>query len=172
MVRMRVRNVACIVAVCCCMISLCYVTPIPAVAAEGSFTGSWTASGTQERLSFRELGEAAIVKLSGHVNLKDALGNQKDYWSTCIGFADSKKGSDFRCVWRSLSGQEIYIDLQSKKLDKESLVSGEIIGGTGTVENIKGSLTLQWSTLSFQTSKGITEVGGYAKDLKGSFQLP
>lgn len=172
MVRTHDRSIAYLFFLSCFMILVSYPALAFAAATEGNFTGSWTANGTHESLSFGELGEASLVKLSGHVNLKDSLGKQKDYWSTCIGLADSKKGSDFRCVWRSLSGQEIYIVLQSKKLATESMVTGEIVGGTGAAKNIKGSLTLQWSTLSFQTSKGVTEIGGYAKDLKGSFQLP
>ncbi len=168
MVRVHVRNLTYLV---CVFIVVSCCTQVCKAAEEGSFTGSWTANGTQEALSFGELGETALVKLSGHVRLKGTLGNEKDYWSTCIGLADSK-GGDFRCVWRSLNGQEIYIVLKSERMEQDSLATGEIVGGTGATKNISGSLRLHWSTLSFQTNQSTTEIGGYAKDLQGTFNLP
>lgn len=169
MVRVHVLNLTCFVFI---ILAVCCYTQECKASEEGSFTGSWTANGTQESLSFGELGVTALVKLSGHVQLKDTLGNEKDYWSTCIGLADSQKGGDFRCVWRSLGGQEIYIVLKSKRMEQQSLATGEIVGGTGAAKNISGSLRLHWSTLSFQKNKGKTEIGGYAKDLQGTFQIP
>lgn len=169
MVRIHVRNLTCLI--CVFIVVSCY-TQVCKAAEDGSFTGHWTANGTQESLSFGELGATSLVKLSGHVQLNDTLGNEKDYWSTCIGLTDNSKGGDFRCVWRSLGGQEIYIVLKSERMEQQSRATGEIVGGTGAAKNMKGSLRLHWSTLSFQTNKGTTEIGGYAKDLQGTFQLP
>lgn len=139
---------------------------------QGSFSGTWTASGTRDLLPFGENRETALVRLSGHVNLADDLGETRDYWSTCIGLVDSMSGSDVRCVWRSLDGQEIYIVLRAEQLAAESVVEGEIVGGTGAAEGMTGNLGFRWSTLSFQKNNNKTEIGGYARDLKGSYRLP
>lgn len=138
----------------------------------GSFTGTWVANGTRDILPFGDKRETALFKLSGHVNLKDPVGMQKDYWSECIGLADTESGSNVRCVWRSLDGQEIYLVLQSKQLATGASVSGTIVGGTGSAQGIQGSVEFEWSTMSFQKNNNSTEVGGYAKDLKGSYQIP
>ena len=138
----------------------------------GSFTGTWVANGTKDVLSFGEKRETALFKLSGHVNLKDQVGKQNDYWSECIGLADTESGSNIRCVWRGLNGQEIYIVLQSQKLAKGVSVSGTFVGGTGLAAGIKGSLSFEWSTMSFQKQNNSTSLGGYATNLNGTFQLP
>ena len=50
-----------------------------------------------------------------------------------------------------------------------SLFDGDItISNTG----ITGSLQFEWSSMSFQTTNDIITIGGYAKNLSGSFQLP
>jgi hypothetical protein len=158
-----------------CFLCICLgIFPSPGVAADksGSFTGTWVANGSKDVLPFGDKREAALFKLSGHVNLKDQVGMQKDYWSECIGLADSESGSDVRCVWRALNGQEIYIVLKSQLLTQGSSVSGTIVGGTGLAAGIEGTLSFHWSTMSFQKQNNTTAVGGYATDLTGTFQLP
>lgn len=143
-----------------------------AAGTSGSFTGTWVANGTRDVLSFGDNRDVALLKLSGHVNLKDQVGMQKDYWSECIGLADTESGSNVRCVWRGPNGQEIYIVLQSELLATGASVSGAIVGGTGSAAGIRGELKFEWSTMSLQKQNNVIEVGGYATDLKGSFQLP
>ena len=149
-----------------------FTTPGLAAGPSGTFTGTWVANGTKDVLPFGDERETALFKLSGHVNLKDQVGMQKDYWSECIGLADTESGSDIRCVWRAFNGQEIYIVLTSQRLVKGTSVSGTIVGGTGLAAGIKGSLSFHWSTMSFQKQKSSTAVGGYATDLKGAFRIP
>lgn len=138
----------------------------------GTFTGTWVANGTRDLLSFGEDRQTSLFKLSGHVNLKDEIGQETDYWAECIGLADTHTGSEVRCVWRSLDGQKIYLTLQGEKFAKGSKVTGKIIGGTEAAAGITGSLQFEWSSMSFQTTNNITTIGGYAKNLSGTFQLP
>lgn len=172
MVRHCRRNLALFLILFCSMVLIKFPADVIAADAKGNFSGTWTANGTRENLSLGKDRETALIKFSGHVNLKDTLGQQKDYWSTCIGLADSKTGSDVRCVWRSLDGQEIYIVLQAEQLSKDWGVTGEIVGGTGGAKGITGSLSFKWSTLSFQKNNNSIEIGGYTKELKGVYQLP
>ena len=134
MVRKRRRNLAFLIILFCFMGSINLSADVIAAATQGSFSGTWTANGTRESLLLGKDRETALIRLSGHVNLKDTLGKQKDYWSTCIGLADSTTGSNARCVWRSLDGQEIYIVLKAEQLSKDWIVTGEIVGRTGDVK--------------------------------------
>lgn len=149
-----------------------FATQSFAAAQSGTFTGSWVADGVRDSLSFGENRQASLFKFTGHVNLKDTVGEKRDFWSECIGLADSQTGSIARCVWRSLDDDEVYITLKGEKFAQGSKVTGEIIGGTGAAEGISGTLQFEWSSMSFQTHNNITTVGGYAKNLSGSFQLP
>lgn len=139
---------------------------------QGTFSGSWVATGSLEQISFQEKREVALFKLSGHVNLQDAIGNQQDYWSECIGLSDSVSGSEVRCTWKGDADQEIYLILKGKRLARGSEVTGTIIGGTGTAAGITGNLSFIWSTMSVQHGQDNQELGGYAKELKGEYQLP
>jgi len=149
-----------------------FTLPTLATEKSGTFTGTWVADGIRDSLPFGKNRHTALFKFTGHVNLKDTVGNQKDYWSECIGLADSQTGSTVRCVWRSLDDQEVYITLKGEKFARGSKVTGEIIGGTGAATGISGTLQFEWSSMSFQTNNNITTIGGYAKNLSGSFQLP
>ncbi len=137
-----------------------------------NFAGSWVANGTSERFAFGENRTYALFKLQGHVNLKSPIVEHTDYWSECSGLSDSDTGSDVRCVWRSLNGEELYLVLEAEKMGEGSSVRGTFVGGTGSAHGIKGEIYFQWSTLLFQKSTGQTTIGGYAKDMKGSYTLP
>lgn len=137
-----------------------------------NFSGTWVANGSKQVLPFGDDRETALFTLSGHVNLTNPVGKDSDYWSTCIGLADSKKGSDVRCVWKSLSGQEIYLVLNGERLKEGSEVTGEIIGGNREAEGISGTINFTWASLFVQSSNGELNIGGYAKEISGSYQLP
>lgn len=157
--------------------NLSFVAPISFIeqgyAAEPqSFSGTWVANGSKEVLSMGENKQVAIFRFAGHVNLKDDVGKVNDYWAECIGLADSEAGSNARCVWRGLNDQEIYLTLQGEKLAEGSSVTGKIVGGTGSASGITGSIQFTWSSMSTQSANNATAVGGYAKELKGTYQLP
>lgn len=157
-----------------CFSFLFFFVPVESYAAqpEKAFSGTWSANGTKEVLSFGKERQAALFKLAGLVHLKDGVGAQTDYWSECIGLGDSETGSDIRCVWRSLKGQEIFVSLQAKQMAEGTHVTGEIVGGTENLTGIRGNLEFEWSTLSQDKEGKITTVGGYTKGLKGTYTLP
>lgn len=165
-----------ILAVCLFSTSLLHFlfTDIPAAHAEksGSFSGTWVANGTRDPLPFLEGRDVALFKVAGHVNLKSTIGKESDYWSECIGLSDTSAGSNVRCTWRSNQGQEIYLVLKSTTLMEGSRVTGNIVGGTGKAKGITGKLSFTWSSMSIQREQDTQVVGGYAKELQGSYQLP
>jgi hypothetical protein len=116
--------------------------------------------------------DTALFKLSGLVTLTNKIGKEGEYWSECIGFADSETGSDIRCVWRGLDGHEIYLTMQGTRMEKGSSVTGSIIGGTGVAKGITGTFRFTWSSMSFKQVNDETGIGGFSKDVSGTYKLP
>jgi len=146
------------------------VSSVPA-ASEGTFNGTWDANGSKEMLAFGGEREASLFKLSGHVRLTTNIGKEGDYWAECIGLADSETGSDIRCVWRSLKGDEIYLLMKGTRMEKGSSITGTIIGGTGAAKGITGTLRFTWSMI-FKEENNQTGIGGFSNDLSGTYKLP
>ncbi len=138
----------------------------------GTFTGTWTANGAKEFISFGEEREVALSKLSGYINLHNNLDQQKDFWAQCIGLEDTGTTSSFRCVWRSLKNEEVYVVLDAKKQQEGATVSGVIVGGTGNLAGITGLLKFKWSVLLFDRQGDKASVGRYAESLNGRYNLP
>jgi hypothetical protein len=158
----------------CLAASESVVSPVLA-AEDGTFTGTWVANGSKEVLALGSERETALFKLSGDVNLTNKIGKESNYWSECIGFADSETGSDIRCVWRSLHGDEIYLTMKGTRLEKGSSITGSIIGGTGAAKGITGTLRFTWSMMSFDqlnNETGKTGISGFSKDVSGTYKLP
>ena len=151
------------------------MVPSILAAEDGTFTGTWVANGSKEVLALGSERETALFKLSGDVNLTHKIGRESNYWSECIGFADSEMGSDIRCVWRSLHGDEIYLTMKGTRLEKGSSITGSIIGGTGAAKGITGTLRFTWSMMSFDqvnNETGKTGISGFSKDVSGTYKLP
>jgi hypothetical protein len=147
--------------------------PIIGNAAEsGEFRGTWIANGEREMFPFGDERKIYTFKLSGHVNLETSLGKQKDYWSDCVGLADSVSGIEARCVWKDLAGPRVFITLMSEKLQKDNPFSGSIVGGTEHLKGITGELSFIWSSLSFQEEAGKSSVTGQTLNLRGSYLVP
>jgi hypothetical protein len=150
------------------------VSPVLA-AGEGIYTGTWVANGSKEVLALGSDREIALFKISGDVNLSNVIGKESNYWSECIGFADSETGSDIRCVWRCLHGDEIYLTMKGARMEKGSSIAGSIIGGTGAAKGITGTIRFTWFMMSFdQVNNGTGKIGisGFSKDLSGTYKLP
>ena len=139
----------------------------------GAFRGSIIANGTRTPFPFGENRQVFTFKIAGHVNLQNLIGKKKDYWSECIGLADSETGLTGRCVWKDLAGPEIYITLLSDRLQQGSRVSGTIVGGTGHLAGISGEFTFNWSSVSTHTDEnGIVSVSGETRNLNGNYRIP
>jgi hypothetical protein len=152
---------------------LMVICPTTGIAGEsGHFSGTWIANGEREKFPFSDDRMIYTFSLSGHVNLETSLGKQKDYWSDCVGLADSVSGVVARCVWKDLNGPRVYITLQSEKLQQDNAFSGTIVGGTDHLKGITGELSFLWSSLSFQDEEGKSSVTGQTLNLQGSYQIP
>jgi hypothetical protein len=146
--------------------------PVPEAVAEqsGTFSGAWIASGQRQTFDFLEGREVGTFKLKGHVNLQDNVGETKDYWAECVGLSDSVAGSSARCVWRSMEDDKVYVVLSGEPLEMGVQVTGEFVGGTGSLLNIEGTFTFTWSSVFVNEGQGIFT--GHTKDLKGSYKIP
>ena len=146
--------------------------PVPQASAEqtGSFTGSWVASGKRQPFDFVEGRQVGTFNLAGNVSLKDEFGGIEDFWAECIGLSDSLAGSSVRCLWRSLKGEKAYSVLSGQPLKKGGKVTGEFVGGTGSLKGVSGTFTFTWSSVFLNKTQGIFT--GHTKDLKGSYKIP
>jgi len=143
-------------------------------AESGEFKGAWIANGSRAPFTFGNERQVFTFKLSGHVNLQHtSLSKQKDYWAECVGLADSVTGVVGRCVWKDLAGPEIYLTVQSDRLQQGGRVTGTIVGGTGHLAGISGEMSFNWSSVIFQTdAEGIANVSGQTMNLAGSYRIP
>ena len=138
----------------------------------GTFRGTWIANGTRTMFPFGADRKIYTFTLSGHVNLETSLGNKKDYWSECVGLADTATGTVARCIWKDLDGPEIYITLQTERMQENNPVSGKIVGGSGHLAGITGDLSFIWSSVSFQREDRVSTLTGQTRDLQGSYSIP
>ena len=138
----------------------------------GEFKGNWIANGTRTPFPFGDDRQVFTFKISGHISLQSSLARKKDYWSECVGLVDSVTGLTGRCVWKDLAGPEIYITVQSDRLQQGSLVTGTIVGGSGKLAGISGDMSFNWSSVISQTEDGVATVTGETRNLGGHFRLP
>jgi hypothetical protein len=137
------------------------------------FKGSWIANGTRTAFPFVKGRQVFTFQIGGHVSLQTAVHDKKDYWSDCIGLADAATGITGRCVWKDLAGPELYVVLQSDRLEQGSQVKGTIVGGTGPLAGISGDLSFNWSSVIVQTdAQGIEELTGQTLNLAGHYRAP
>ena len=136
----------------------------------GSFTGTWVASGKRQPFDFVEGREVGTFKLAGNVSLKDDFAKIEDFWAECIGLSDSVAGSSVRCVWRNLKGERAYSVLSGQPLKEGVKVTGEFVGGTGSLKGVSGTFTFTWTSTFIDKDQGMFT--GHTKDLSGSFRIP
>ena len=148
-----------------------FILPQEALAEQtGSFTGTWIASGKHQPFDFVEGREVGTFKVTGNVSLKDAFGGIEDFWAECIGLSDSVAGSSVRCVWRSLKGERAFSVLSGQPLKEGVKVTGEFVGGTGSLKGVSGTFTFTWTSTFIDKDQGMFT--GHTKDLSGSYLIP
>ncbi len=154
------------------LVTIVAILPIQLASAEqaGTFTGTWVASGKRQPFDFVKGREVGTFKLAGHVNLKDEIGETEDYWAECIGLADSLAGSSVRCVWRSLEGEKAYSVLSGQPLKEGVKVTGEFVGGTGSLKGLTGSFAFTWTSTFTDQNQGVFT--GHTEDITGSYRIP
>ena len=138
--------------------------------ASGTFSGTWIASGRLQTFDFVEGRDVGTFKLAGNVSLKEAFAGIEDFWAECVGLSDSGAGSSVRCVWRSLEGDKAYSVLSGQPLEEGVKVTGEFVGGTGSLNGLTGTFSFSWMSTFTNQNQGIFT--GHTRDLKGSYTIP
>jgi len=141
-----------------------------AAAEEGTFTGTWIASGKRQIQDFKEGRAVFTYRVKGHVNLTDNLGEVADFWSECSGLWDAETGSTARCVWRGLEGQKVFIAMDGQPLAEGVQVTGKIVGGTGKLEGIQGAFTFTWTSIFINVDTDT--LTGHTENLSGTYRIP
>ena len=137
---------------------------------DGTFTGSWIASGKRQPFDFVTGRDVGTFNLAGNVSLKDEFGGVEDFWAECIGLSDSMAGSSVRCVWRSLKGEKAYSVLEGQPLKEGVKVTGKFVGGTGGLKGVSGAFTFTWTSTFTDKDQGIFT--GHTNDLNGRYRIP
>lgn len=145
-------------------------TPFSAATEEGTFTGTWIASGERQMQDFAKGRDVFTYSVKGHLNLKDSLGEVADFWSECSGLWDAETGSTARCVWRGLEGQKVFIVMDGQPLEEGVQVTGEIIGGTEKMAGIKGSFTFTWTSVFI--NEDTDTLTGHTENISGIYRIP
>ena len=151
------------------------IISVQAVSAEqaGTFTGTWIASGVRQSFDFVEGREVGTFNLAGNVSLKEEFGGIEDFWAECVGLSDSVSGGSARCVWRSLKGEKVYSVISGQPLKEGVKVTGNFVGGTGSLKGVTGSFTFTWLfVFTDKDPKGQDTFTGDTKDLTGSYRIP
>jgi len=148
------------------------IFPVQKISAEqtGTFTGGWIASGKLQPFNFVQGRQVGTFKLAGSVTLKDGIGGIDHFWAECVGLSDSVSGGLTRCVWRSLKGQKAYCVFSGQPLKKGVRVTGQFVGGTGSLKGISGTLTFTW--MSTFTDEDQDMFTGQTTDLTGNYRIP
>jgi hypothetical protein len=136
----------------------------------GTFTGTWVASGKRQSFDFVQGREVGTFSLAGNVSLKDEFSGIADFWGECVGLRDTVAGSSVRCVWRSLKGEKAYSVLSGQPLKEGVKVTGEFVGGTGSLKGLTGMFSFTWTSTFTDEDQGMFT--GHTTDLTGSYQIP
>ncbi len=139
-------------------------------AEEGTFTGSWIASGQRQVLDFIPEREVFTFRLQGHVNLTSNLGKTADFWSDCTGLWDEVTGSEGRCAWRSPDGDKAFIVLRGRLMEEGIQVTAEVVGGTGSLQNVEGIFTFTWTSVFTDPDSG--SLTAHTQNIDGTYRLP
>ena len=153
-------------------VALAAVLPTGNAQAEqtGSFNGTWVASGKLQPFDFVEGRDVGTFDLAGNVSLKDEFGGIEDFWAECIGLSDSAVGGAVRCVWRNLKGARAFSVLSGQPLKEGVKVSGEFVGGTGSLTGVTGAFSFTWTSTFIDKDRGMFT--GHTQDLSGSYRIP
>jgi len=154
------------------ILTITAVFPVQMICAgqDGTFKGTWVASGKRQPFDFVEGRDVGTFNLAGNVSLKDEFGGIGDFWAKCIGLSDSMAGSSVRCVWRSLKGEKAYSVLKGQPLKEGVKVIGEFVGGTGSLKGVSGGFTFTWASTFTDKDQGMFT--GHTQDLSGSYRIP
>ena len=69
-----------------------------------------------------------------------------------------------------MEGDKAYIVISGRPLEQRVKVTGEFVGGTGSLQDIEGTFTFTWSSVFINKNQGVFT--GQTKDLMGSYKIP
>jgi hypothetical protein len=136
----------------------------PGVAAERSFTGTWSASGRRYTVAVEEGRTASVVEVSGAVVLAGGDGISRGFRGEAIGLDDGEGKSTARCVWTDDRGDKLFSRLAGDALQEGRRFVGTITGGTGRYAGASGEYSFTWQ---YVLPAGDGNVQGRAVGLAG-----
>jgi len=141
---------------------------IPATSEWHTFEGTWSASGTRQTLNLGSNHRASIFDLTGSLLLTGDRGLGVGFRAQAIGFTDSLRGMQGRCVWTDERGDKVYSELKGEFVATGNHIVGTFLGGTGRYAGVTGEYSFQWR---FVVESEDGTVSGRAVDLNGRARL-
>ena len=152
----------------CVLLGLALPASAQPTVGDGTFSGSWSATGQQETIATEGSRVASTVRLSGSLVLTANSGLSRGFRSEAIGFDDGAAIRLGRSVWTDERGDRIFSELRGEPLEKGRRWIGTITGGSGRYAHVSGEYELTWQYV-IRTEDGAFQ--GRAADLKGRFRL-
>ena len=149
------------------------VLPMPAPFAQGgpsaddwvAFEGRWSATGRRQALPTEGSQAAAIVRLSGAINLSagtEVVGG--GLLGEAIGYDDGSGTASGRSMWTDSRGDRVFSSFTADTIGTGRRVTGTITGGTGRFTSVVGDYTLTWQYVVQGEDEAVQ---GRSVDLKG-----
>ena len=141
------------------------------VAKEGSFTGSWSVSGTSKSVDM-DGGSAQLMEVKGPVQLRSQGGLAREFDAECVAVRREGLGSIGRCSWTDADGDQIFIEIAGTIVGPAGTArdsEGEVVGGTGKYEGMEGAYHTEWL---FIDSRFDSKVIGRDTKTEGTWRRP
>jgi hypothetical protein len=135
----------------------------------GTFKAYWTFSGSIYIMEFGDDRKVATGRLQGPVVIETSQGPIPSFDTDGIFFSDEGKIGIGRCIWKGISGDEIYVELESNGPVGFGKARGKFIGGTGRFEGITGRFTFEWSY--FVSGGNDATLDGHTVTMTGNYKL-
>jgi hypothetical protein len=144
----------------------------PALPKEGTFEGTWHASGTVQKVPMRGA-TVTLARLDGQIELQSGDGLARQFEAVCNSVTDPKTGGAGRCVWTDASGDTIQFEVSGAPLGSAGTVreaNGLVVGGTGRYAGIRGEFHVDW--LFVESTADDSRFSGYITKLEGHWLRP
>jgi len=111
------------------------------------FSGNWSPTGTQQVLDLEAGHRAGIFRLNGSLVLTGKQRLTRAFRTDVIGFSDTGSGMVGRSVWTDEHGDRVFSELRGAAIGPGQRIEGNIIGGTGRYEGLRGEYGFEWQRI-------------------------
>jgi len=135
---------------------------------EGTFEGSWSATGTRHIIPLGGERRGSLVDLQGTMLLAGAGRPGVGFRAEVIAMGDTQTGLVGRAVWTDEHGDQVFSEIKGEGTAAQNHIEGTLLGGTGRYAGATGSYEFSWQYV-IEADEGAIQ--GRAVGLKGRVRL-